>query len=386
MPCSSSTMTPETLGIYIHVPFCRSKCPYCDFYSLKSRDAGLFGGYSRAVASELASLERSSAFADPVSLHARRVDTVYFGGGTPSRVGAAELAFMLCAVRENFDLDPDAEITAEVNPADASPEFFRALRKAGFDRVSMGLQSAVDTERRALGRLSGADDVRRAVADAREAGFGSISLDLMLGVPGQTVKSLRESLDFVAGSDVGHVSAYMLRIEPGTPFERMRDRLPLASDDEVAQMYDLTARTLAENGFEQYEISNFARPGFESRHNLKYWRLEDYLGVGPAAHSMIGSKRFFQPPDLDAFLAGGKCEYEGEGGGADEYLMLSLRLREGVDIAEYVRRGGRIGDRFDETVGKLTRGGLARPTPAGFALTPAGMAVQNAIILEISRE
>ncbi|MCR4746915.1 MAG: radical SAM family heme chaperone HemW [Clostridiales bacterium] len=311
----------KPVGIYIHIPFCRSFCPYCDFYKVRP-DGELMQKYTEAVVNTTASFSH---------IYGRRpVDTIYFGGGTPSAVPGSFIAEMLQSVRENFDVASDAEITVECNPSSDFESFLPVVSAAGVNRVSLGLQSAADGERRALGRASDAVRVKQAVALVRAAGIENISLDVMLGVPGQDRESLLETLEFCKGLKVPHISAYMLKLEEGTVFFDRKESLDLPSEDEVCDMYELTCDTLEAAGLKQYEISNFAVPGLESRHNLKYWRDEEYLGIGPAAHSFADGRRFFFPSDINAFIAGSGTVDDGPGGSYEERLMLGLRLAEGV--------------------------------------------------------
>ena len=318
-----------------------------------------------------AALCRAIDAADPLC------DTVYFGGGTPSQLGTARLIEILSHVRRTAD----CEVTAECNPGDAQALDFRALAAAGVNRISMGLQSADAAERRALGRRSNAETVHRAVAWARNAGITNLSLDLMLGIPGQTAESLSASIEFCLALAVPHVSAYLLKIEDGTPFAAMRAGLALPDEDTVCDFYLQTVEALNAAGLRQYEISNFARPGFESRHNLKYWRCEAYLGLGPAAHSFLNGKRFYYPRDLQAFLDGEPPVQDGAGGDPAEWLMLRLRLMEGVTDAAFAARFGRpLPAAFWHSAERFARQGLMTVAGGCAALTPAGCLLSNPVI------
>ena len=260
---------------------------------------------------------------------------------------------------------------------------FSALREAGVDRISMGLQSAVDAERRALGRTADASLVRRRVEQAKRAGFRNISLDLMLGIPGQTPDSLRTSLEFCRDAGVTHVSAYLLKIEERTPFYSVRDRLPLPDEDAVCGMYLRACEALESYGFMQYEVSNFAKSGFESRHNLKYWNDEAYVGIGPAAHSFVGGKRFFFPRDTDGFLRGDPPTQDGDGGDFAEYAMLRLRLCEGLtEQGTRERFGFSIPQSVCRRAAHIPQRYLAADE-TGLRLTREGFLVSNAIIAEL---
>ena len=368
-------------GIYIHVPFCASKCPYCDFYSVADR--GRIDNYISAVIDELATLRRVGPFAG--DLKHRAIATVYFGGGTPSFLGAENLSRLLLAVKDNFTVAPGAEITAECNPSSSLvPGFFETLAAAGFNRVSLGMQSAVDAERKKLGRKATAADVETAVKACQRAGIADISLDIMLGVPEQTERSLLSSLDFALSLGVTHLSAYMLSIEEGTFFDKKRDALNLPEEDAVCDMYLSLCGYLKSNGFRHYEISNFCLPGHEARHNTAYWRDEEYLGVGPAAHSYLNGRRFYFPRDLDAFIAGAPPVDDGPGGGWEEAVMLALRLDTGISLQEMQEKYGVApSPDLPAILQEYQSAGLLTFDGDRIALTEKGFLVSNAVIGEI---
>ena len=364
-------ITDNKKGLYIHVPFCAKKCPYCDFFSVKFSQQGA-DVYTDRVCQTLTEKEGLC------------FDTLYFGGGTPSLLGAERIARII----QTADVLPDSEITVECNPSDTgavgSRFDFEMLAKAGVNRISLGLQSAVDSERKALGRQSGTENVARAVSRAKEAGINNISLDLMLGIPGQTKASLKESLDFCIGSGATHVSAYMLKIEEGTPFFEMSDTLNLPDEDAVCYLYSFACRTLESAGFEQYEISNFAKNGYESRHNLKYWRCEEYLGVGAAAHSFLNGRRFYYEADIDAFIGGAKPVDDGEGGDFEEYAMLALRLKEGLSRKKTLERFGfDIPEKVIKKAAEFAKHGLVTDNGDSISLTQNGYLISNTIIAEL---
>lgn len=341
-------MNNERSGLYFHIPFCKSKCPYCDFYSVKFDEAS-----AQQYVQEIC---------DEIKQYQGIFDTVYFGGGTPSILPPELIGKILDCARAQFEISDDAEITVECNPSKDLSEDFKKYASYGVNRISVGMQSAVDSERFALGRAAGRNEVERTINYARQSGIENISLDLMLGTPKQTIESLDYSFDFIKSVGVPHVSAYMLKIEEGTKFFQMRDRLVLPDDDTVGEMYLKTVDTLASFGIKQYEISNFAVPGFESRHNTKYWTLTPYLGIGKSAHSFWGGKRFFYDREWN------KID-DGTGGDKEEQIMLGLRLAKGIDkslvdrdFAEFVKMGyvADLGERI--------------------ALTPKGMLVSNTII------
>ena len=362
----------EDRGIYIHIPFCRSRCPYCDFYSLLYRSGSMAEDYSRAVIREL---EKTKL------MYGGCASTLYIGGGTPSCIGGKLLADIICAASEMCT--SDAEITVECNPSSCGPALFRELAAAGVNRISMGMQSSCDSERRTLGRISPASAVNEAVESARIAGIDNISLDIMLGVPGQTAASAVESARFCTAVGASHVSAYMLKIEPDTNFYRRRDSLGLPDDDEVCDIYNAVCESLEESGFEQYEISNFARQGFSSRHNLKYWNDMEYVGIGPSAHSFVNGRRYHYERDIDGFMSSPEPVDDGEGGDIEEYAMLRLRLTEGIrDSLMRERFGTGIPEYMYKNALELPEG-LAVADGGGIRLTRKGFLVSNAATVKI---
>ena len=362
------------LGLYIHVPFCDGKCPYCDFYSL-SVDASSMDAYTHQVCRELAAWGRR--------MGRPRADTLYFGGGTPSLLGEQRLAVILREAARSFSLC-DPEITVEVNPTRGKGLDFSALRSFGVNRLSIGLQSAVEEELRRLGRRHSAEDAARTIERARQAGIDNLSLDLMLAVPGQTPESLAQSIQFCTQCAVEHISAYLLKIEEGTPFYRQKETLCLMDEDGQADLYLSACSLLAQAGYRQYEISNFAHPGRESRHNLKYWNGEEYLGIGPSAHSFFQGKRFDCPRDLDAFLQDPQYREEGPGGGEEEYAMLRLRLTEGLREDQYQAKFGHpIPSAYRKRAARYQRFGLTECDLTGIRLTLQGFLLSNPLIAEI---
>ena len=297
-------------GLYIHIPFCKSKCPYCDFYSVK---------YDKALSEKYAD-ELIKTMAD----YSGEFDTVYFGGGTPSILESELIAKILTSAKNHFDIDKNSEITIECNPSKNLEKDFYTYAKCGINRVSIGMQSARNEERFALGRSAGQTEVAKAVNDAKRAGISNISLDVMLGTPKQTLSSLDETFEFIDKMNVTHISAYMLKIEEGTRFFDLKDRLTLPDEDTVCEMYLKTISSLKSLGFNQYEISNFSKPSFESKHNTKYWILDDYLGLGKSAHSLWHGKRFYYDTDWS-------LKSEGEADIEEERIMLGLRLNCGID-------------------------------------------------------
>ena len=380
------TRTDGALGIYIHVPFCASHCPYCDFYS--HCDRALLPDYVNAVCEELSSLRRTAGAVPATDAKTRMIASVYFGGGTPSLLSPEQIGLILDAVKTNYRLLPEAEITVECNPGLAAPEaYFEAAAAAGVNRVSLGLQSAVDAERRKLGRRSGRAEILRCLNAARAAGITNLSLDVMAGIPGQTMGSLQETLDFALATKVPHLSVYLLKIEPGTVFYKRKDALDLPDEDATAEMYLFMSRYLTAHGFRHYEISNFCQQNLVGRHNLRYWQCKEYLGIGPGAHGFLGTTRYCQPPDLGAFLNGAPCEVTDEGGGAEETFLLALRTDAGVDIEALKQTFGvTFSPRFEQKIQTYQKQGLAAFINGVLTLTPEGMLVSNDLIASLLAE
>ncbi|MGN1139257.1 MAG: radical SAM family heme chaperone HemW, partial [Ruminococcus sp.] len=309
----------DCLGLYIHIPFCHSKCPYCDFFSIRGNSAN-YGEYVEVLNKNIVMWSKKIN---------KKVDTIYFGGGTPSIIGADLLTEILISIKENFNVSDDAEITLEVNPHSGKFFDFNKAYHYGFNRISIGLQSSNKAELKSLGRTHTTDDVINTINLIREAKIENISLDVMMGIPNQTKDSLKETLDFCIKSKVNHISSYILKLEENTVFYKRQEKLNLPSDDETADLYKFAVGYLAEHKYNQYEISNFSKSGFESKHNLKYWNLEDYLGIGPAAHSFINKKRFYYKNSIEDFKNNNIIS-DGTGGNQEEYIMLQLRLKKGL--------------------------------------------------------
>ncbi len=373
----------KTLGLYIHIPFCRSKCDYCDFYSLAGAE-GRMDDYQKAL---LAQIGESAPRA-----REHTVTTVYIGGGTPSWYGEKRVCELLRAVKKKFRLAKDAEVTMEANPDSVSERGLKALRRAGVNRISMGMQSGCDRELRDIHRPHTFEQVEQAVAAARRAKIENISLDLIYGLPGQSEESWRETVEKALSLKPEHLSCYGLAVEEGTPLaHRVEAGESLPDDDAQAAFYLWTVERLAAAGYAQYEISNFARPGRESRHNLKYWMGEEYMGFGPAAHSDFGGCRYAFVRDLEGYihgvLEGGELLSEADvippRERGSEYLMLRLRTVYGVEEWEY-RRAFYMN--FDPIAAKLTeyeRHGWARRHEGRWRLTAEGFLLSNRLIGEL---
>lgn len=367
------------LGLYIHIPFCRQKCAYCDFYSLP-RSEEKMDAYTAALLRHIEEVAPRTA--------AHRVDTVYFGGGTPSYLGPDRLTKLLRTLRKRCPVARDAEITLEANPDSACDvKALRALRRAGFNRISLGVQSADDGLLRAIGRIHTFAQVQEAVAAVRKAGFKNLSMDLIYGLPGQTMQQWEDTLAAVIALAPEHVSCYGLKLEPGTPLYDRRDSECFPDDDAQADMYLYAVTVLAQNGYEQYEISNFAKPGFASRHNLKYWHMEEYAGLGPGAHSDFGGVRYAYVRDLDSYISGRLILSESESDATltrdYEYVMLSLRTAEGIDRRYFETTYRQRFQPMEDLFVQYERTGLAARTENGWRLTPRGFLVSNSIIVAL---
>ena len=372
------------LGIYIHVPFCRSKCQYCDFYSLTTKDDKLMDGYLDAMCKHIK--EAGSLAPGYV------VDTIYFGGGTPSFFGADGMVTLLSAVRKSFDVSNSAEISFEANPDSVSDKLLRRLRGEGFNRVSLGVQCDDDETLRRLGRPHNYAQAVQAVNRIRKAGFKNLSLDLMYGLPGQTLDAWKHTLMHVLSLDPEHMSCYALRPEPGTPLYEYKDICQIPDDDTQADMYLAAVEILRERGYRQYEISNFARRGQACRHNIKYWMGDEYLGFGPDASSDFGGKRFKIIRDLPGYINGIRT------GGqvledvqeipsrerAGEYLITRLRTVTGINGDDYEKRFLLPFAPLEKSLQRCLDNGMAvNPSGRNWHLTPKGFLVSNSIISDL---
>ncbi|MGN8896351.1 radical SAM family heme chaperone HemW [Flavonifractor sp. HCP28S3_F3] len=373
----------EKLGVYVHIPFCRSKCDYCDFYSLAGREDRM-DDYLKALIAhmkETGPLTKGS-----------QVDTVYFGGGTPSYFGEKRLRELLRTIAKRFDLAKDAEITVECNPDSVNLKMLQTLRKAGANRISLGVQSAHPCELSNLHRPHDFEQVKEAVKAIRAAKFKNLSLDLIYGLPGQDMAGWQDTVEQVLALEPEHLSCYGLKVEPGTPLDdRVVRGEKLPDDDDQADMYLWMVERLGEAGYKQYEISNFARAGFQSRHNLKYWMGRPYIGFGPGAHSDFGGRRYSFVRDLERYITGVL------GGGAvideselipqrergSEYLMLRLRTTRGIEEWEYRREFFMNFDPIEQKLEEYERRGWAERHDRRWNLTPKGFLVSNQLIGEL---
>ena len=386
------TESVRALSIYVHIPFCLAKCGYCDFnsYAVEGLIALGRAGEDWAPRYVDALLRELEGRCRALGLEGRPVETVFFGGGTPSLMPPEENARILEALRGRFRLAPGAEVTVEANPGAADAARFAALGGAGVNRISIGVQSFDDEALRRLDRVHTGEEARAAFRAAREAGFGNISLDLMFGIPFQTAEAARADIESALALGPEHLSAYELTIEPGTAFHALHSRGELRGlpDEETAlAMWRLRDRLLARAGYERYEISNFARPGRRCRHNLNYWRRGEYLGLGAGAHSFIGRKRLWNHARPDAYQAradnptAGEEIIEDAAKALGEALMLGLRLKEGVSLGEVARAcGADPEERFGPLFEELRGGGLLERGNGTLHLTPRGTLLANQVL------
>ena len=429
---------PRKLGLYIHIPFCKTKCLYCDFCSFVSKDEAKREDYVCALLREIEARGTKEYL----------VDTIYFGGGTPSLLSVEQIDRILSRIKENFVVCEDVEVTLECNPStrrrvveDVDPYgdgdwthtvrpygddvcgtskapsptdlrvhgvppydegaglrvhglppygvwgYFAELRKIGVNRLSIGIQSAIDGELKLIGRQHTFDEARQTFLMARESGFDNISIDLMFGIPSQTIESLKISLSEFISLGAEHISIYSLQLEEGTPLYRMRDRYDLADDDTVADMYELVVSSMKEAGYSHYEISNFTKGGKESRHNSKYWVLDEYLGLGLSAHSDFSGKRIENTKNLQKYLLGDWIENEIEIPITErefEFIMLGLRTSRGISKPEFFSRFGiDFDEKYGEKIEKLEKLGYFVQKGDFVALSESGFEVSNCILAQI---
>ncbi|MGC8834630.1 MAG: radical SAM family heme chaperone HemW [Armatimonadota bacterium] len=376
----ASAVTP---GIYIHIPFCMRKCPYCDFnsYTAAGRD---IDAYVQALLLEMRLVKNSLSHNLPT------FGSVYFGGGTPTVLPASNLISILDSIRSFFPISSDAEITVEANPGTVSPESLAQLRSAGFNRLSLGVQSLENRFLRALGRIHTAEQAMESFVWARRAGFTNISIDLIYALPGQSIDDWRADLGCALNLHPEHISAYALTIEPGTPFWRRREKgkLQLPNEDEELEMERLAEGMLCSGGYERYEVSNYAKPGYRSRHNQMYWRNWPYLGFGAGAASYWDGERRInikQPSAYARVVGRGRLPVaEAERlpplKAAGEMLMLGLRMLEGIDSADVKRRFGvDVLSAFASEVERMKTLGLLQVDGTRLKLTPRGLLLANEV-------
>lgn len=371
----------EPISIYVHIPMCVKKCAYCDFTSYCGR-MNQRNAYTEAVCREMR--EQAAFFG------ARRVNTVFFGGGTPTLMTGAQMERMMDTLRACFDLAADAEVTMEGNPGTLTRENLDAYRKAGVNRLSLGVQSLDDGLLQSIGRIHTSEQARQAVRMARDAGFDNLNLDLMLGLPGQKPEQWEQTLEKAMALAPEHLSCYGLILEEGTPLFRRVEAgtcAPLPDEDALCEMDDITERLTQAGGYARYEVSNYAKAGKMCRHNIVYWECLPYLGIGCAAHSDMDGKRFYNAEDFDAYLNHAPAQMEDAGGRMFERMMMGLRMVRGVDERRFIRDfGWRAGGRMAAEPAQADAGRNDCTADGRLCLTARGMQVMNAVLVEMMEE
>ncbi len=374
-------MVTDAIGLYVHIPFCKRKCNYCDFCSFAS-DSATYSEYTDALIKEIKSYGRDEKIA---------VDTVFFGGGTPTVLPTSLFRRIVDAIRESFNVSLSAEFTVEINPGAISEEKLIAYKQCGVNRISIGLQSIHENELKILGRIHSFGDFLETYQAVQAVGFSSVSLDLMYGIPLQTKESFEKTLDRVLELAPDHISCYGLIIEEGTPFFEKMHELPLPSEDEECDMYDIACRKLGAM-YQHYEISNYAKSGFECRHNLKYWHDEEYIGVGLSAHSYFNCKRFCNTSVLSEYLSDhgvGDVRYLTDSEQKTdkdqfEYVMLRMRLSEGFSLSEYnTLFGVSFTEGREKLISVLSDAGYVKLENGRIFFTERGFYVSNSILSEL---
>ncbi len=373
----------KPLGIYIHIPFCRSKCDYCDFYSLSGKEDRM-DAYQKAL---LTHLKETAPQAKGY-----QINTIYFGGGTPSFYGEKRLKDVLKTIKKYYAVASDAEVTVEANPDSVNPKMLTHLRRAGFNRLSLGVQSACDAELAALHRPHTFEQAKQAVEAARKAKIKNLSLDLIYGLPGQSMEGWKNTVEEVLALSPEHLSCYGLKVEEGTPLAGRVERGERLPDDDLqADMYLWAVQRLESAGYQQYEISNFSKKGKESRHNLRYWTMWEYIGFGPGAHSDFGGCRYSYLRNLEGYiegvLKGGRIIDESDiiprKERCSEYLMLGLRTSRGIEEWEYRREFFMNFDPIEAKLEDYETKGWAERKDRRWRLTPEGYLLSNQLIGEI---
>lgn len=355
----------KNIGLYIHVPFCVNKCPYCDFYSIKVCDE-YFDKYTEAI------IRNVKYYTEKFDVN---FDTIYFGGGTPSLLPEKNIYNILNELSKYY-LSNATEITLEVNPETIDKTKLDFLKKNGINRLSFGVQSCVDSELEILGRIHNYSKAEKVVETAYEIGIENISCDLMIGISEQSFESLNYSIEKLCSLPIKHISAYILKIENKTPYSLILNRLSLPEEDTIADMYLLAIESLKKHGFNQYEISNFSKKNYESKHNLKYWNCEEYLGVGPSAHSYLNGKRFEVERSIDKFISTSlqkEIIKEENPGDFFEKMMLKLRLSKGINLKKVALENFK-------NINMLQKAGLIELKNDRLFLTEKGFLVSNSVI------
>ena len=372
-------MITKPRGLYLHIPFCVRKCNYCDFASFKVADCTWREKYIDTLCHEI------GMYAD----EGISIDTIFFGGGTPSLLTVGEFSQIVDKIRETFVILPNTEFTIEANPKTLTEEKLKCFMSFGVNRLSIGLQSIHENEQKSLGRIHSYNDFLATYHMARCLGMKNINVDLMYGIPDQTMESFCKTLESVIALEPEHISLYGLILEEGTPLYNSRETLNFPTEDEECEMYYFATDLMRKNDYLHYEISNYAKNGYISRHNMKYWHADEYIGVGLAAHSYYSGIRYGNSPNINEYLTGDYAKYDtGEVLDKDslayEYVMLHLRLAEGFDLSEYRERFGvdfRLGR--EEILLMMEKNGLLMMENGRISLTERGFYVSNNILTEL---
>ncbi len=373
---------PQNAGIYVHIPFCASKCSYCDFYSLAGQN-DLMPKYQQAL------LHHIAEFAPRLSDYT--IDSVYFGGGTPSYYGADRIIELFEEMKKRYNVLVNSEVTVEVNPDSVNLANLKKMRRDGINRISIGVQSANDEILKFIGRRHNYAQAEKAVEMAQKADFKNISVDLIYGLPTQTREDWSDTLTKIFALHPQHISCYGLKIEENTPLYLYKNAPEIPDDDMQADMYLYAVEQLEKYGYKQYEISNFALPGYESKHNMKYWTIDEYAGFGASAASNLGNTRYTYVKHvedyIEAVLGGGKIVAEFEEiedyEKASEYLMLGLRTTHGISEAEYRKIYNSNFDKIEELLESYRKAGWARFKSGRWSFTPSGFLISNRLISEV---
>ena len=361
-------------GLYIHIPFCVQKCKYCDFISYVGQECRI-DEYLKQLYIEMQKYKCT------------KVDTIFIGGGTPSVLGAYQISELMRNVKNTFLLADNCEITMESNPGTLDEKKIHSMLESGINRVSVGVQSFNDAELKTIGRIHNAELAYNSICLLKSCGLTNINLDLMTALPFQTMDSLKNTLKTAVSLPITHISAYSLIIEDNTPLEReySQGKLILPTEDEDREMYKFAVDYLAKNGFMRYEISNFAKQGFECRHNIKYWSCDEYIGIGAAAHSYIGDKRYSNPSGLSNYIGDEKGEEVvlEPNDKISEFMMMGLRMDRGINRSEFKKRFGvQIEEMFSKQLDKFVSLGLMKCDGENYSLTDRGFDISNSIMCE----
>ena len=370
-------MKADNIGLYVHIPFCVRKCTYCDFCSRPPSSDEQINAYISALCDEIRSYSGMNL----------SCDTVFFGGGTPSLLKPEQLEIIMNELNKSFSITADSEITLEANPGTASVDFLREFKLLGFNRISFGLQSIHENELKFLGRIHSYNDFLSSYHSARDAGFDNINVDLMYGLPEQTRDSFIETLRSVASLSPEHISVYGLILEEGTPLHLGREKFSFPNEDDECAMYYYACELLSSFGYSHYEISNYAKTGFECKHNIKYWKANEYVGLGLSAHSYLNKKRYSNTENINEYLGGKYRNNTSVLSKEDlefEFAMLSLRLKDGFTETEFKARFGTdfISKRKD-IISKMEKLGLVQLFDDRISLTEQGLYLSNSVLTEL---